>query len=102
MYSPIRRPAASASATARFVARAYLASPSCQIAGSKRSAQVAGGSSTPIGCAGLAKVLIAVVLQHPMLGERHGFLSVLQARNSSVTSAVVWGRRRKPAILPLH
>src|SRR5216684_2255507 len=51
MVSPIKRPAASARATARFVARAYLASPSCQSAGSKRSARMAGGSSTPSGCA---------------------------------------------------
>src|SRR5712692_6950678 len=51
MVSPIRRPAASARATAKCVARAYLASPSCQSAGFKSSARMAGGSSKPIGCA---------------------------------------------------
>jgi hypothetical protein len=51
IYQPIRRPAASARATARFVPRAYFASPSCQSAGSKRSARMVDVSSTPIGCA---------------------------------------------------
>ena len=34
---------------------------------------------------GLAIVLVAVVLQHPMLREGHGFLSVLQGKKSRVT-----------------
>src|SRR5271166_6337446 len=51
MIDPSWRPAASARATARFVPRAYFVSPSCQSAGSKRSAWMAGCSSTPSGCA---------------------------------------------------
>jgi hypothetical protein len=34
---------------------------------------------------GIAIVMVAVVLQPTMLQEGHGFLSVLQAKNSSVT-----------------
>ena len=43
---------------------------------------------------GLANVLVAVVLQHPMLREGHGFLSVLQRKESSVT----WLRGGRPPL----
>ena len=45
---------------------------------------------------GLAIVLVAVVLQHTMLREGHGFLSVLQAKKSSVT--LLRGGRRPPRL----
>ncbi len=41
---------------------------------------------------GLAVVLVAVVLQHTMLREGHGFRAVLQGKKSSVT--FLWGGRR--------